>query len=550
MSQFIHYYKRSNSKLFELLKQSTVFNLDNPQNYIPIYSKLFKLSETNYSNINLNHPEYLTEVIRKVDTDERISHCHIRTIYDNTQHSSPVFFKFAPLLDPFKYMMGKYANDERVINLPKLDISPNVLAKVQDPNNSAYIDGLFLFLTSQLKHQHGFIHGVTYYGSFLGIKHDFKVSIFDEDLEFIESNFFIKNVGTLFNVTGAEIKAPIKLQIGEEVQIDNIETLDDSLTEQFATDETNLYTSPKSSFMIDGDLRSDCSSRTSVTESSDIWEDISSDGITSASGSTFTSDDEIVVNICKFPVQVIAMEQCENTFDCFVNTCMIENEEHKIIPAFLQVIFILIAYQKIFRFTHNDLHSNNIMFQSTDIDFLYYRYDNKTYQVPTYGKIFKIIDFGRSIFEFNGIQFCSDSYHTDGDAATQYNCEPYYNPDKPVVLPNPSFDLCRLACSMYDHVYEEKNLSAPFVQLISEWCCDDNGLNVLYKSNGIERYPNFKLYKMIARSVHKHTPQAQLSRPVFSVFAVCDTPSLSPNIINIDHMPRLTEPFVGERVDT
>ena len=31
--------------------------------------------------------------------------------------------------------------------------------------------------------------------------------------------------------------------------------------------------------------------------------------------------------------------------------------------------------------------------------------------------------------------------------------------------------------------------------------------NILYKKNGDERYPDFKLYKMIARTVHNHTPE-------------------------------------------
>ena len=45
---------------------------------------------------------------------------------------------------------------------------------------------------------------------------------------------------------------------------------------------------------------------------------------------------------------------------------------------------------------------------------------------------------------------CSDSFHRKGDAATQYNCEPYYNDNKPYIQPNPSFDLCRLSCSLFD----------------------------------------------------------------------------------------------------
>ena len=40
------------------------------------------------------------------------------------------------------------------------------------------------------------------------------------------------------------------------------------------------------------------------------------------------------------------------------------------------------------------------------------------------------------------------------------------------------------------------------------------------KKNGDERYEDFKLYKMIARSVHKHTPQTQLNRPQFNKFFI------------------------------
>jgi hypothetical protein len=45
---------------------------------------------------------------------------------------------------------------------------------------------------------------------------------------------------------------------------------------------------------------------------------------------------------------------------------------------------------------------------------------------------------------------------------------------------------------------------------------DDKGKNILYTSDGEERYPNFKLYKMIARTVHNHTPENQLEYPFLS----------------------------------
>ena len=34
------------------------------------------------------------------------------------------------------------------------------------------------------------------------------------------------------------------------------------------------------------------------------------------------------------------------------------------------------------------------MYQETDKQFIYYNYNNKYYKVPTFGKIYKIIDFG------------------------------------------------------------------------------------------------------------------------------------------------------------
>ena len=122
--------------------------------------------------------------------------------------------------------------------------------------------------------------------------------------------------------------------------------------------------------------------------------------------------------------------------------------------------------------------------------------------------------------------FCSNSYDKGEDAYTQYNTEPYFNPDKRRIEPNMSFDLCRLGCSMFDFVVDDlEDLEVlverdPVIALIVEWCKDDNGRNILYKASGEERYPEFKLYKMISRTVHKHLPEAQLVRPMFAQYLV------------------------------
>jgi hypothetical protein len=261
-----------------------------------------------------------------------------------------------------------------------------------------------------------------------------------------------------------------------------------------------------------------------------------------SSSSCSEEEEEILkATIKSFPVQVIAMEFCEDTFDNLILSDDLTDEQWY--SALMQIVMILITYQKCFSFTHNDLHTNNVMYNKTDKKFLYYCYQKKYYKVPTFGRIFKIIDFGRSIYKFDGKLFCSDSFQEGGDAASQYNTEPYMNDKKPRLEPNYSFDLCRLACSIFDYVVEDmeeiknlKNCKDPIQRLIVEWCLDDKGVNLLYKNNGTDRYPDFKLYKMIARCVHNHTPQAQLLRPEFKSFELKTVPSTD-DIIDIDKLP-------------
>ena len=244
------------------------------------------------------------------------------------------------------------------------------------------------------------------------------------------------------------------------------------------------------------------------------------------------------------------MESCENTFDELIASNELSEEEW--LSAFMQIIMILLTYQKAFSFTHNDLHTNNVMYNCTDKKYIYYCYKNQYYKVPTFGRLFKIIDFGRAIYKYKGNLFCSDSFENGGDAATQYNTEPYFNDKKTRIDPNYSFDICRLACSIFDYLVEDisnvkylenKN---PIVKLVVEWCSDDKGINLLYKTNGEDRYPEFKLYKMIARCSHNHTPENQLTRPEFSKFivpfnSISKMKGAVENLINIDKIPVLSK---------
>jgi len=259
--------------------------------------------------------------------------------------------------------------------------------------------------------------------------------------------------------------------------------------------------------------------------------------------STNQTLDFIKAEIFDFPVNIICLEKLKNTLDSLME---VEDEDDELTmdewrSCLFQIIMSLIVYQKVFKFTHNDLHTNNIMYIETDRKFICYKFEDKYYKVPTYGKIYKIIDFGRAIYYHSDKLFCSDSFHAKGDANSQYNFEPYFNEKKPRLEPNNSFDLCRLGCSIFDYFFDDvidvRDETDPIACLIAEWCIDDKGKNILYKMNGEERYPDFKLYKMITRNVNNHTPQKQLEKNVFARYVVGKKKVKKMKVFDIDTLP-------------
>ena len=175
----IDYQKRKNLELFKSLEDTNSIFLSNIQNYIPIYTRFFSLNETNYNSINLNNKWYISSVKKNSDEDNQLYNCKVKNINNNKIKEKEVFFKLAPLLDPYKYLVGKYnINDSTLFNLPKLNSTESECnPKLMDVNNSAYVDGLFLYLTSSLLSSHNFLHGLDYYGSFLAIKNDFLINV-------------------------------------------------------------------------------------------------------------------------------------------------------------------------------------------------------------------------------------------------------------------------------------------------------------------------------------------------------------------------------------
>lgn len=563
------------------------FNIQYIQQYNPLYSVFFELNERNYNNVSFNH-KYQCVFQEKAKVPSKIIDINTGKIFEKD-----LYIKFSPLIDPVRYMAGKYGastilNTDTAVKLPTFtskmgdvkDSCKTIDSKLAFVHNASYVDSLFYYLSSVLLNNFNFQHGIDYYGSYLGIQEHFKINI-EEDVEYLENfDFFKSNIDKLFFLenlktslksdsnmsfsNGNRQKIRIYSEKSRQIDVDDIlpieiadmesgipdepmelysklnvnKTNEDSSEEEEDEDSSEEEEDADSSEEEDEDSSEEENKNVDNDQKDDDekeWEDEENNNEDEKDEKDEDDEDdeewedeeenpdnETYAYIKNFPIQLICMEKCDGTLDQLFMDDLIDEKTG--ISALFQIIMTLIVYQKVFYFTHNDLHTNNITYVNTNQKYLYYKYNNISYRVPTYGRIYKIIDFGRAIYKFQNKLFCSDSFSPQGDASTQYNFPPFYNPKKTTVLPNYSFDLCRLGCSIYDFIIDGNNYKPSlknldkFQRIIYEWCLDDNGKNILYTKSGEERHPGFKLYRAIAHKVTQHTPQNQLNNPIFQQF--------------------------------
>ena len=605
MSKFqLAYKKNSNKKLLASMEQASLMQMKQVQNFVPLYNRFFVLNQQNYDSINLNHKYHVTKLEQALTYNSYMAQIKDSTSNPSEEETSlvKIFCKFSPLLDVPKYLSGHYDANVMQRGLPQLTVEHDLALhpKFYDVNNMSYVDSFFCYLSSQLLHQHKFVHGVDFYGSFLGLKQNAVFNIID-DIDYLsEEPQFIQRLGQDFTLENADMlayvnhdtrrkKQRITMDLDEDIplELDSLETITEQL-DFIVVPPASPSEDNEKDLVLDFEMvpraidatvaekteetASYCSSRTSNTatlsepdQENEQFEDakseppgedeesVSTDHDSADENDADDDEDEVCnVQLKEFPVQIIALEHCEGT----LHSLLVDNMEHMTDDHWdsivIQILMMLITYQKAYDLTHNDLHTNNIVYTRTHEEFLFYEFNGKVYRIPTHGYVLKIIDFGRAVYKFNGQTLMSDSYQRDGDAYSMYNCEPYYNTTKPVLLPNPSFDLCRLGCALFDLIMDHEqdqgkddaDVRPEIMQIMLDWCLDDKQRNVLYKSDGDERYPDFKLYKMIARTVHNHTPQAVLAKPYFdkyvlkgkklSKFRVHELPA---TFVNIDNIP-------------
>jgi len=498
-----------------------------------------------------------------------------------------LFLKRAHLLEPISYMKGDYVLPEDGALPSYQQAWQHTLAKINDPMNEAYVDALFAVCASRLVEQKLSPHWVRCHGTFCARIESHSYNLTEDYDDINEEPWFAENLAAgLFELrvlddmgdamsfkphtavkprrsvisdtsmnfgdddscedldagaTNSPILSPHDSDDSDELEEADLD-LDDMAAEAIvvtSTKQTNVRLHKKSNSIVSSDSHESDDGNNADDEGEDENDSEYSEG---------SSGPPIIALFKNFPVMVTMLECCDGTMDLLLDEQnekdqkeVDDTKELRWTAWIFQVIAALAVAQKQYHFVHNDLHTNNIMWSWTADTTLYYNLKDalggsRYYAVPTFGRIFKIIDFNRASFHLGkrGGFFISDAFGQDGDASGQYNCPPYYNQKQNRIDPNPSFDLCRLACSLLESLYDEDpapkepkqimteepdikmyETQSPLFNLLWSWLQQKDGYNVLRNADGSERFPGFNLYHIIAHHVANAVPCEQITKPIF-----------------------------------
>ena len=498
------------------------------QTYFPILTNFFKF--LNYPEANKKFTLFSKWQIEDLQTpceienkDTYIKHIYMANVKNNyTKKLSKreVFVKINPILEPLAFIQNEYniEHENKLSNIHSFLTNK----KINDSNNTAYIDSFASFVLSRLTENNSAPTFPLFYGTFSGVADNFKFDI-TEDFDHIEDeDWFQKGIDDgLFEIDVMENDDKISSAC---VQREN-KFLEEILNKEFIdTDDESISISLSEGSDIssledfkdnDKDLESVKEDLLNNEEDIELNFERSNSIETLSIGSNFSIDSidrfrfHKFCTIKNYPVQVMCIQKFTDTLDNLLDNGydMSLDEWESIL---FQVCFGLAVAQREFLFVHNDLHSSNLMFENTRQEYLYFCYKNKYYKIKTFGKITKIIDFGRATFKVGDRIYFSDVFKKNGDAEGQYNYPYNNNINNCKVRPNFSFDLSRLSTTILEHFRED---SAVF-RLLKEWATDKDGNFLLNYED------DFNLYKIIARDVDSAVPKNQLEKDIFKKYLI------------------------------
>jgi hypothetical protein len=518
-------YKTLNTSIRELL------NIESLQFYMPLFSLFFYIHNKPKANnkLDLKRNYYLREITEITKSRYYNSNMFLKgNIYDqckNIFRETELFCKSIPIVDPIHCINNNYNFVNHINHHLPSNYNHNTFHKINDINNTAYIDVFCSYLFGNLTYNKINPSFPIFYGSVNGVG-DYNYDLTEDYLDLKNDKCFNENIdkGFKLDIYGSDSESD------SDRGSDSDSESDSDRGSGSGSDRRSGGSRGSGSDRRSGGSRGSGSDRRSRGSGSDRSGGSGSDrrsrgsggsGSDRSGGSDISSDsdtqspcDDCVAILKQIPIQMLFIEKLQGTLEDLIDNNV---AEEVLKSCMFQVSFALTYLQKHFVFTHNDLHINNVMFEKTENKYLYYKYNNIYYRVPTHGYIFKIIDFGRAIFKYRNKIFMNDVFSDHGEAGGQYShpsqIQFMINTQRNKVKPNFHFDLCRLSMTILEEI-NENNYSEQFIMFLHKICINRLDMSFCNMSD------DFNLYKSIARDACNCLPREIIMNDIFKEYRI------------------------------
>ena len=504
MNSQIEFYKWSSKdykKLYNSIREK--INMKKLQFYMPFYSLYFYIHNKPKANlkIDMKRNYFLKEVIEITKSRYYNSNMFLKgNIYNSSKNiinECELFCKSISILDPIHIINNNYnLINHNNYHLPG-NYNYNTFNKINNIDNTAYIDVLCSYLFGNLTYYKKSPSFPLYYGSVNGIG-DYNYDLSEDYNDIKDDKCFNENIDKAFK---------LEIYISDDEDDEDDEDNEDRKS-SYENEDNEDRKSPSEN--------EDNEDRKSSSENED-YEDRKSLDYSETDLENKCDDngfDDCIAKLLNIPIQLLFIEKLEGTLEDLLYDNI---KEEILLYCVFQISFALTYLQKNYQFTHNDLHINNIMFKKTENKYLYYKYNNIYFRVPTHGYIFKIIDFGRAIFRYRNKLYMNDVFNDYGEAGGQYNYPNQVQFSKERkrdnIKPNYHFDLCRLSMTILEEL-NDKEFSKEILVFLNHMCTNNCDISFC------DMPDDFYLYKSIAKDACNCLPREVIMNDIFKSYKI------------------------------
>lgn len=217
------------------------------QSYFPILNNYFNFYNGSKCDFTLKSRFRVTDILEKVNhkiDDSYIKNflvCSVKDVSSGNKKEINIFVKTLPLLNVTHFLTNEYRLNSTCLSN---QFYHDTIKKINNSNNSAYIDVFFSYLGSRLSEKGKCPAFPIFYGTYSGIMDEFKIDISEDYDDLKDDEDFIHLLGDTFLLEDAKIEQePLineeLLQRDCEIEVDNFDSIIGDILQDNLIDDLN-----------------------------------------------------------------------------------------------------------------------------------------------------------------------------------------------------------------------------------------------------------------------------------------------------------------------